>query len=159
MNETAISVSAPLPVNIRLNAAKATNIEIGANSVGGTRNYNLLANKPRINGVELSGNQTLADLNVVSENTQEGWESDPLYVPKSGEICFYSDSGKIKIGDGSVPIVDLPFIGDQDNARVLAALQEHVQDSVAHVTQEDRNRWDAKLNYSISDEELILTRG
>lgn len=31
---------------------------------GGTTNYNLLSNKPKINGVELSGNKTTSELNI-----------------------------------------------------------------------------------------------
>lgn len=37
---------------------------------GGTKNYNDLENKPKINGVELSGNKTSADYKISSETTQ-----------------------------------------------------------------------------------------
>lgn len=37
---------------------------------GGTTDYNALTNKPQINGVELSGNKTSADLNISAEITQ-----------------------------------------------------------------------------------------
>lgn len=37
---------------------------------GGTSDYNDLTNKPKINGVELSGNKTSSDLKISSETTQ-----------------------------------------------------------------------------------------
>lgn len=37
---------------------------------GGTMDYNALTNKPQINGVELSGNKTSADLNISAEIVQ-----------------------------------------------------------------------------------------
>lgn len=37
---------------------------------GGTSDYNALTNKPKINGVELSGNKTSSDLKISSETTQ-----------------------------------------------------------------------------------------
>lgn len=39
-------------------------IEAGGGGGGGTTNYNLLQNKPSINGVTLSGNKTSADLSI-----------------------------------------------------------------------------------------------
>lgn len=38
----------------------------GSNSSSGTDNYNLLKNKPRINGVTLEGNRTLEELGIKS---------------------------------------------------------------------------------------------
>lgn len=45
-------------------------IQSGGGGAGGTTNYNDLTNKPKINGVELSGNKTSADLNISAETTQ-----------------------------------------------------------------------------------------
>ena len=42
----------------------------GSGSSTGTTNYNDLTNKPKINGVELSGNKTSSDLKISSETTQ-----------------------------------------------------------------------------------------
>ena len=39
-------------------------IESGGGGGGGTTNYNLLSNKPSINGHELMGNKTSADLEI-----------------------------------------------------------------------------------------------
>lgn len=42
---------------------------IVSGSTGGTDNYNKLSNKPKINGVELSGNKTLEDLGIKQDYT------------------------------------------------------------------------------------------
>lgn len=45
-------------------------IQSGGSGSTGTTNYNDLTNKPKINGVELSGNKTSSDLKISSETTQ-----------------------------------------------------------------------------------------
>lgn len=55
-------------VNIADEIAKG-NIGGGGGSTG-TTNYNDLTNKPTINGVEVSGNKTSADLNISAETAQ-----------------------------------------------------------------------------------------
>lgn len=136
-----------------------------------TGNYNDLINKPRINGVELSGNKTAQDLFLVSENTTDGWNSEPQYLPKAGEICIYTDYATIqdalgnditvpgvKIGDGNAYLIDMPFVGDETRYLLLNRLQNHEQNMAIHVSQEDRSFWNNKLNYDVSGEELILNR-
>lgn len=124
----------------------------------GTSNYERLKNLPQINGVTLIENKTPADLHIVSENTSAGWDEDRLYIPKSGEICVFSDTGKIKIGDGVVPVVDLPYIAQSDYDAVMDELHEHTQNYQIHVSSEDRERWNNKLNYEIVGGELIFNR-
>lgn len=132
-------------------------LQMTAPSVG-TSNYERLKNLPQINGVQLIGNKTSADLHLVSENTSAGWDEDRLYIPKAGEICVFSDTGKIKIGDGVVPVVDLPFIAQSDYDAVMDELHEHTQNYQIHVSPEDRERWNNKLNYEIVGGELIFNR-
>lgn len=52
----------------------------GGGSGGGTTNYNQLLNKPKINGVELSGNKTSADLGIGGGGTEdyEALNNQPL---------------------------------------------------------------------------------
>lgn len=109
---------------------------------------------------------------VVSENSTEGWNSNPEYIPKSGEICMYTDyykildptSGQIvsypavKIGDGNAYLIDLPFIDQGSTTQVLSQLREHENDLSIHVSSEDREFWNNKLNYEIENQNLILTR-
>ena len=137
----------------------------------GVSDYNDLTNKPAINGVTLSGDMSTQDLQIVSENTTAGWNSNPQYLPKKGEICIYTDymtiqddMGRdvtypgIKIGDGNSYLIDMPFVGDETRYLLLRRLQEHENDAVAHVTQQDRDFWNNKLNYDVTGETLILTR-
>lgn len=135
--------------------------------------YNRLQNKPQINGVELVGNKTSQDLYLVSENTTAGWNENPLYLPKRGEICVYTDHTMItddlgntfaypgiKIGDGNAYLIDLPFIGDDIRYEILQQLRAHTSNTVIHITQEEREFWNRKLNYEYDDAEetLILNR-
>lgn len=137
----------------------------------GTTNYDKLANRPTINGYTLTGNMTSADLQIVSEDTTAGWATKPLYVPRKGEICIYTDHNTytdeqghtvtapdMKVGDGAVPIVDLPFVGDGFRGDIARALDSHVSDSTLHVSAQDRLRWDAKLNYTAVGETLTFNR-
>lgn len=133
--------------------------------------YEGLRNKPQINGVTLSGNVTSQDLYLVSENTTAGWNENPLYLPKAGEICVYTDrttvvddqgheitfSG-IKIGDGNAYLIDLPFVGDDTRYMILQRIQQHEANAAIHVSPEDRSFWNNKLNYDVAEEELILNR-
>ena len=136
-----------------------------SNGVSAITDYERLKNKPSINGVELIGNQTSASLYVVSENTVEGWGQTPMYIPKNGEIVVYTDYAKddndnpipaIKIGDGNAFIADLPFVNDD----IRNDLLDHINDRVVHITDEERNFWNNKLNYeyNVGDENLILNR-
>lgn len=135
------------------------------------KNYDNLINKPQINGVELSGNKSSSALHIVSENTTAGWNGNPGYLPKKGEIVVYTDYivrqddlGRditypgIKIGDGNAYLIDLPFVNDAVRYEVLQILDNHVNNQAIHVSQQDRDFWDSKLNYEMNDEELVLTR-
>lgn len=145
--------------NLQLNSEESSTYGVAlANAYTGTTNYNKLSNKPSINGVVLIGDKTSVDLNIVSENTETGWAGTPTYVPKNGEICLYTDTGKIKIGDGSVCLVDLPFIGEAAVDEVKELLRKHIEDRNIHVTQEEKNFWNAKLNYDVNGEILTFNR-
>ena len=140
-------------------------------NMSSTSDYETLINKPSINGVELSGNKTAGDLYLVSENTTAGWNSNPQYCPKSGEICIYTDYKTviddmgneitfkgIKIGDGNAYLIDMPFVGDDIRYFVLQKINEHESNHEIHITKQERNFWNNKLNYDIDGEELILNR-
>lgn len=155
------------PIELRLGAPTALNMRLSGNTqltmglaspLAGTTNYEKLYNRPQINGIALSGDQTAVDLGLVSENTQAGWNGMPEYIPKAGEICLYTDTGKAKIGDGKVPIVDLPFLCTDDLNAVWGALNDHTQNTSLHVSAADRERWNNKLNLSMNEETLVLNR-
>ena len=136
-----------------------------------TVSYDSIIHKPTINGTELVGDKTPQDLRIVSENTTAGWNANPLYLPKVGEICVYTDhktysdgNGNtvvvpgIKIGDGNSYLIDMSFVGEDVRRDVLEALGTHENDTVHHVTSAERAFWNNKLNYNVLGEELILTR-
>ena len=153
-----IDLRAPERLSLGLSGDPPHNILLQHPAGGGTKDYNRLINRPQINSVTLSGNQTPADLGLMSENTAAGWAVMPDYVPKAGEICLYSDAAKIKIGDGSAFIADLPFIGEQDIQTLREALQRHMEDMTAHVTTREKEFWNNKLNYEVSGDTLVLNR-
>lgn len=146
-------------VDIVITPEKDLSFDIDVGSFG-TRDYNQLSNKPKINGVQLLSNLTSSHLHIVSENTRSGWESNPNYIPKRGEICIYFDDDSqtvpdMKIGDGNSYIVDLPF---QSHDAVRDILLAHANDNSRHVTQSEKDFWNAKLNYAVDGENLTFNR-
>lgn len=153
-----VGISSTPPLNIQLQGVQTQSIRLDSSIQVGVKNYENLTNKPRINDVELSGNKTPYDIGIISENTESGWAENPTYVPKRGEICLYTDTQYIKIGDGSVPIVDLPYISSSSVGELEDRLDTHVNDTSKHVSIADRAFWDNKLNYIIQNETLVLNR-
>ena len=96
----------------------------------------------------------------------ENWDSNPLYIPEKGLIVVYSDKGTIirdgqtinvcgiKIGDGNSYLIDLPFVGDE----WAAIMEDHIQDTNIHVTLEEKNFWNNKLNLELIEETLVFNR-
>lgn len=125
--------------------------------------YELLTNKPSINGHILSGNKTSEDLDIVFENTTAYWSDNPQFVPPKGALIIYSDyaiiDGKsvpgFKVGDGSAYLVDLPF-ADGDIRDIMT---KHINDTSVHITEAERAAWNAKVKcdaFMISGSEYNL---
>lgn len=99
-------------------------------------------------------------------DTTENWQQRTSYVPIKGEIIVYSDRNVIdgvnypgiKIGDGLAYVVDLPFVGQDSELTLLGLINAHIEDMDIHVTEEEKNFWNNKLNYSIDGEKLIFNR-
>ena len=120
----------------------------------GSHNYNLLFNKPSINGVTLIGDMSLAVFNIpsIKIDTTANWATRVDYIPPEGEIIVYSDkfldSGgqipipAVKIGDGLAFVVDLPFLSDETRD----ILAEHIYNRTVHITQEERDAWNEKVS-------------
>lgn len=105
---------------------------------------------------------------AVKAQPENYWNSIPEYIPRTGEIIIYLnhkeiiiDTNKrvsvsgIKIGDGTSYLIDLPFMGDIDYT-----VKEHITNANIHVSQEDRNLWNNKINCldNIQNEVLFLNR-
>lgn len=166
-----LSLQSSEPIVLRLEEAEEISFQSQTPFNVGTTNYDWLRNRPKINGVTLTGNKNQRDLYIVSEDTVIGWNSQIYYIPKKGEIVVYTDATKItddrgrvmtypeiKIGDGNAYLVDLPFVGAGKRYEIMQTLQNHMNDDYRHVTQADRDFWNAKLNYSVSGDTLTLTR-
>lgn len=84
------------------------------------------------------------------------WNSKPKTLSKAGFIYIYSDyrDGKpaIKIGDGKAYLIDLPFTDDE--------FVNHINNTVIHITQEERDKWNNKVRCYIdlnNENRLIFT--
>ena len=63
----------------------------GGSGTGGTTDYTELANKPKINGVTLSGNKTLSELNIQEKGNYLEIESDPVYTADKPNIALKAE--------------------------------------------------------------------
>lgn len=109
-------------------------------------------------------------------NTTTGWQTLYNHTYPRGTILIYTNHGTvteivnneevtktvpgIKISDGSTPIIDLPFVGDDVIAGVRSEINTHINDNVRHITAEERAFWNNKINCedTVSSNNLILTR-
>lgn len=104
-------------------------------------------------------------------DTTANWNNAKGFVPKEGELIIYMDyqteldsEGNtinipgIKVGDGSAYVQDLPFV-DQD---LRALVGDHIADTLIHVTAQEKEFWNNKLNVNdyqeVEGETLILNR-
>lgn len=90
----------------------------------------------------------------------EYWNNQPRLVAQRGCLYIYKDwktleDGRaiagIKVGDGTSYLIDMPFTDE--------IWQEHIDDMIVHITQEERDFWNNKVRcYINSDtENLIFT--
>ena len=63
----------------------------GGSGTGGTTDYTELVNKPKINGVTLSGNKTLSELNIQEKGNYLEIESDPVYTADKPNIALKAE--------------------------------------------------------------------
>jgi len=108
--------------------------------------------------------------NGILYNTTRYWEEHGGIIPAKGQIIVYSDGGsyedngqtifvsKIKIGSGNAYLRDIAFVGDEEAHR----LTQHINDNVRHITQEEREFWNNKININdvsgVVGERLIFSR-
>lgn len=125
--------------------------------------YGLLRNKPQINGVELVGNRTSADLGIpyIFVNTTEYWNNQPSLITIKGAVYVYTDYEKdgegndvpgLKVGDGLGYLIDAPFTSDP--------YYNHIRNNFIHITPEEREKWNNKVRcyIDVNDiEKLVFT--
>jgi len=103
----------------------------------------------------------------VYTDSTENWDNSLGFIPEQGEIIVYTDRDRIniggeeflipgvKIGTGVNYLSDIPFI----DAATIQALSDHINDQTVHISQNERNFWNNKLNISeVIDECLIINR-
>ena len=161
-----VTVQNSSPMNVSLRDVNTTrfNMDIPVR----TSDYNALTNLPTLNGVTIRGNLISSDLFLPKEsvNTKEYWNSQLSYIPDLGEIVIYTnrntvdnvDYPGIKIGDGNAYLVDLPFVGDELYTQIITAINEHVQNTSIHVTSEEKEFWNNKLNCNVENGNLFFNR-
>ena len=167
-----------------VNEQQEQNIGVRSESVTINRNYEALNNKPSINGVELVGNKTSAELGVlVRTDTTANWNNAQGFIPRKGEVIVYEDYQTktytveefgetvtrtvnipaIKIGTGNGYVQDLAFVGDD----IRDTLMAHINNANLHVTLGEKAFWSNKINVNdaydiahgeLEDETLILNR-
>lgn len=49
----------------------------------------------------------------IKTDTSENWNKAKNFIPKEGEIIYYSDLNNFKIGNGETLLQDLSFIHNQ----------------------------------------------
>ena len=59
-------------------------------------------------------NVTVKTRIVNKHDTTANWNSRSTFIPKAGEIIIYTDTHKVKVGDGTSTISALPFIDNVD---------------------------------------------
>lgn len=120
----------------------------------------------------MAGNQTTIRPDQARNpryNTTAYWLAHGTIIPKKAELIIYTDAASttvngrtvdlpaVKIGDGRTYLADLKFVGEYE-AQVLF---EHLNDNTRHITQEERERWNHKLNTPdtpVVSGKLILNR-
>lgn len=128
------------------------------------RDYNLLHNKPSIEGVELIHDKTLEDLGIERflYGSTEYWNSFPELVAQANTVYVYVDYKEIdgkpvpgfKLGDGTSYLIDMPYTD--------AEFQDHIKNRVVHITAEERIKWNNKVSVSVNpvdNSTLIFTVG
>ena len=94
-----VTYMSPLRVKQAINANKS-------NSSGGTSDYNDLENKPKINGVTLSGNKTSSELGLTGDKTFVYYQTSPTSsweithnMDKYPSVTVVDSAGSIVTGD------------------------------------------------------------
>lgn len=143
-------------LDMTMSSSKETIDMSMSSTIEAVRNYERLTNKPKINGVELFGDKTAYELGLaykIKYDTSEGWANNLEYIPKEGELIIYTDLPAIKVGDGLAYAVDLPFVNDD----IRDMLFDHIRDTVAHITADEREFWNNKVRCYLNGDTVVFT--
>lgn len=105
----------------KLTAGNGIKIENNVISSSGTIDYELLENKPQINGVELLGNKSLTDLGIDIPTKTSELENDSGFIDDTAFENYYT---KTEVDEKTV--VDQTYNPDSENAQSGKAISEAV---------------------------------
>lgn len=102
-------------------------------------------------------------LDTIHFGTTAEWDAQPGLIGQAGHLYIYTDHDTVsgvnipglKIGDGNAYLIDNPFI-DSNVSTVL----NHINDTVIHTNQNEKNAWNAKVRCYIDEnnnEKLVFT--
>lgn len=110
---------------------------------------------------------------IYYSKTKSEWNSDRDFMSQKNVLYIYSDYKSIerdgeqilipglKIGDGTTYLIDLPFVNDTSRGSELEQLiLDHINNKVIHISAEERNFWNNKLNLLLQPDTqtLVLNR-
>lgn len=163
------TVGANATLNVNSTGAKDiyyNNIQISSNMLTADNIYTFIYDGTKWNVVG-----DIISKNILVGTTAE-WQARYNYVAPSETIIVYTNHGTItnnnttitvpaiKIADGSTPVVDLPFVGDDVAAAIRSELNDHINDNIKHITAAERTYWNNKINCedTVNNHNLVLTR-
>lgn len=62
--------------------------------------------------------KTLKARQIQKNDTKANWDKATNFIPKLGELILYTDENRIKIGDGSTTVVNLPYLTEQSQVTI-----------------------------------------
>lgn len=110
---------------------------------------------------------------IYYSKTKSEWNSDRDFISQKNVFYIYSDYKSIerdgeqilipglKIGDGTTYLIDLPFVNDTSKGSEFEQLiLDHINNKVIHISAEERNFWNNKLNLLLQPDTqtLVLNR-
>lgn len=114
----------------------------------------------------------LSNKMVYYSKKKADWDADRDMISQKDVLYIYSDyklidqDGKqiympgIKVGDGTSYLIDLPFANQNKNSEIEDLLLDHINNKIVHISAEQRDFWNNKLNLSLTPQSqtLVLNR-
>ncbi len=114
----------------------------------------------------------LSNKMVYYSKKKADWDADRDMISQKDVLYIYSDyklidqDGKqiympgIKVGDGTSYLIDLPFANQNKNNEIEDLLLDHINNKIVHISAEQRDFWNNKLNLSLTPQSqtLVLNR-
>lgn len=110
---------------------------------------------------------------IYYSKTKSEWNLNRDFISQKNVLYIYTDYKTIekdgeqilipglKIGDGTTYLIDLPFVNDTSRGSELEQLiLDHINNKVIHISAEERNFWNNKLNVLLQSDTqtLVLNR-